>query len=192
MNAGCAKGGDISVSRNRFRSAKHLSHFTLSPSLALPLTLSRSSTIVGAGLLSSVPVFCLAHLLIGAPATMYITLENLRNMARPKRITSAPGGVSRKDNVNEYEMQRKDNVNEYKRQRELNIQQNNRKLQELGIQRMIQALRRANGSIQLRGKQNCEEDDEYHPTDDERVQAECDDGPFETQRTTMHTTSLER
>ncbi|KAJ8426230.1 hypothetical protein Cgig2_009674 [Carnegiea gigantea] len=56
-------------------------------------------------------------------ATMYITLENLQNMARPKRITSAPGGVSRKDNVNEYEMQRKDNVNEYERQWELNIQQ---------------------------------------------------------------------
>ncbi|KAJ8435797.1 hypothetical protein Cgig2_024780 [Carnegiea gigantea] len=41
----------------------------------------------------------------------------------PKRITSTPGGISRKDNVNEYEMQRKDNVNEYERQRELNIQQ---------------------------------------------------------------------
>ena len=64
---------------------------------------------------------------------MYSTLENLQNMARPKRITSAPGGVSRKDNVNEYEMQRKDNVNEYERQRKLNIQQNNRKPQELGI-----------------------------------------------------------
>ncbi|KAJ8427219.1 hypothetical protein Cgig2_028743 [Carnegiea gigantea] len=100
---------------------------------------------------------------------MYITLENLRNMARPKRITSAPSGISRKDNVNEYEMQRKDNVNEYERQRELNIQQNNRKLQEFGIQRTIQAPRRAKGSIQLRGEQNCEEDDEYHPTDDERV-----------------------
>ena len=123
---------------------------------------------------------------------MYITLENLRNMARPKRITSAPGGVSRKDNVNEYEMQRKDNVNEYERQRELNIQQNNRKLQELGIQRTMQAPRRAKGSIQLCGEQNCEEDDEYHPTDDERVQAECDDVPFDTQRTTMRTTSLER
>ncbi|KAJ8439629.1 hypothetical protein Cgig2_021005 [Carnegiea gigantea] len=54
-------------------------------------------------------------------ATLYITLKNLRNMARPKRITSAPAGVSRKDNVNEYEMQWKDNVNEYERQRELNI-----------------------------------------------------------------------
>ncbi|KAJ8439678.1 hypothetical protein Cgig2_022206 [Carnegiea gigantea] len=139
MNAGCAKGRDISASRNRFRSLKHLSRLTLSPSLVLPLSLSCSSTIVGAGLLSSVsvcchrPVFCVAHLLVGAPAsispdfyrfaayasplsdwaTMYITLENLRNMARPKRITSAPGGVSPKDNVNEYEMQWKDNVNEY-------------------------------------------------------------------------------
>ncbi|KAJ8432173.1 hypothetical protein Cgig2_029014 [Carnegiea gigantea] len=91
-------------------------------------------------------------------ATMYIILENLRNMARPKRISSATGGVSRKDNVNEYE-----------RQRELNIQLNNRKLQELGIQRTMQPTRRTNGSIQLCGEQNCEEDDKYCPTEDERV-----------------------
>ncbi|KAJ8435088.1 hypothetical protein Cgig2_033628 [Carnegiea gigantea] len=152
MNAGCAKGRDISASRNRFHSPKHLSCFTLSPSLALPLSLSCSSTIIGASLLSSVLVFCLTHLLVGAPATMYITLENLRNMVRPKRITSAPGGVSRKDDVNE----------------------------------TMQAPRRANGSIQLRGEQICEEDDEYHPTDDERVQAECDDG-FYPEATLMDT-----
>ena len=56
----------------------------------------------------------------------------------------------------------------------------------------MQAPRRAKGSIQLCGEKNCEEDDESHPTDDERVQAECDDVPFDTQRTTMRTTSLER
>ena len=56
----------------------------------------------------------------------------------------------------------------------------------------MQAPRRANGSIQLRGEKNCEEDDEYNPTYDEKVQAECDDVPFNTQRTTVRTTSLER
>lgn len=79
-------------------------------------------------------------------------------MARRKRISSASGGVSHKDNVNEHE-----------RQRELNIQQNNQKLQKLGIRRTMQPTRRTNGSIQLHGEQNCEEDDEYHPTEDERV-----------------------
>ncbi|KAJ8431360.1 hypothetical protein Cgig2_002083 [Carnegiea gigantea] len=130
--------------------------------------------------LNAIPSSTLTSILV-RKTTMYLTLENLRNMARPKRITSSPGGISRKDNINEYEMQR-----------ELNIQQNNRKLQELRIQRMMQAPRRANGSIQLRGEQNYEEDNEYHLTDDERVQAECDDVPFDTQRTTMCTTSLER
>ena len=67
---------------------------------------------------------------------MYVTLENLRNMARPKWISSAPSGVPLNDNVNKYE-----------RQHELNIQQNNWKLQELGIQRAMQPIRRTKESI---------------------------------------------
>ena len=49
-----------------------LSLFNLSPSLVLPLSLSLSlsSTVVDAGLLSSVPIFCLVRLLVGAPVSV--------------------------------------------------------------------------------------------------------------------------
>ncbi|KAJ8444827.1 hypothetical protein Cgig2_034062 [Carnegiea gigantea] len=121
----------------------------------------------------------------GDHATMYITLENLRNMARPKRIISAPGGISRKDNINVTTS--------------MNMKGNGSRIFSKTIENFRnleckdgRAPRKAKGSIQLRGEQNYEKDNEYHLTDDERVQAECDDVPFDTQRTTMHITSLER
>ncbi|KAJ8436392.1 hypothetical protein Cgig2_005220 [Carnegiea gigantea] len=50
---------------------------------------------------------------------------------------------------------------------------------ELGIQRTMQLIRRTKESTQLRGEQNCEEDDEYRSTEDRRVQEEFYDGDIE-------------
>ncbi|KAJ8446751.1 hypothetical protein Cgig2_002706 [Carnegiea gigantea] len=78
MNAGCAKGRDISASRNWFRSPKHLSRFTLSPSLALPLSLSLSLALP----LSSVPVCC--HRCRSSISLICSELRNLEYKGRCK------------------------------------------------------------------------------------------------------------
>ena len=96
---------------------------------------------------------------------MYITLDALRNMAKPRRTPSSSSVAAAKD------------VIECERPCQLNIEKNNRRLQEPGIP-MITSLMRTIQKVY-------DEDAEYSPTEEEKMQVEFDDVPLAHQRSTM-------
>lgn len=88
---------------------------------------------------------------------MYITLDSLRNMARPKKNPSSSSHIVRH------------NITEYERQCERNIEKNNRILQELGL-----PSRKSNEHILRQTELIMEEEEKYIPTENERVQAKLE------------------
>ncbi|KAJ8436073.1 hypothetical protein Cgig2_000369 [Carnegiea gigantea] len=115
-----------------------------------------------------------------AISIMHITVDNLRSMAKPKRISNSSGAGGPKNSINEYE-----------RQRQRTIEKNKRKLTELGIQRTLRSMRRTNETIQRQSQENSDEDDEYNSMEYERLHEEFKAVPSDTPRSSVRKTSFE-
>lgn len=87
---------------------------------------------------------------------MYITLQNLRNMVKLKKIVATSDRVALKSNAIEYE-----------KQRHRNIEENNKVLQQLGIPPLTTTLGGNNDSTRRQSKRASEEDGNYMPLEDE-------------------------
>ncbi|KAJ8444646.1 hypothetical protein Cgig2_023709 [Carnegiea gigantea] len=105
---------------------------------------------------------------------MYITLDSLRNMARVKKNPNYSSHIVRQS------------MTEYEKQRDRNIEKNNRVLKELGL-----PFRKTNEHIRRR-ELIMEEEEDYTPNDDERVDAELEDVSYGNDNFTMHRPTLER
>ncbi|KAJ8441625.1 hypothetical protein Cgig2_010266 [Carnegiea gigantea] len=87
---------------------------------------------------------------------MYITLPNLRNIAKSKKIIATSDHIALKSSAIEYE-----------KQRHRNIEENNRVLQQLGIPPITTTLRGNNDLARRQSRQASEKDGDYMPLEEE-------------------------
>ncbi|KAJ8431081.1 hypothetical protein Cgig2_031113 [Carnegiea gigantea] len=105
---------------------------------------------------------------------MYITQDSLRNTARVKKNPNYSSHIVRQS------------MTEYEKHRDRNIEKNNRVLQELGL-----PFQKTNEHIRRR-ELIMEEEEDYIPNEDERVDAELEDVSYDNDNFTMHRCTLER
>ena len=103
---------------------------------------------------------------------MYITLENLRNMAKSIKNLASLNHVSPRNNITDYE-----------RQQERIIEENNMRLQQLGIPQIRTSIsvRGDHEQVQMHKRQDTEGNDGYMPSEDD----EPDEEPRAAKKLTM-------